>query len=56
MSRPPERVRGVDKEIANLAFHYWEQRDRPCGSPEVDWYRVVEDVNRELTRLRRGLA
>jgi hypothetical protein len=44
----------IDREIA--AFHYWEQRGRPCGSPDVDWYRAVEDVNREQTRLRLGLG
>jgi DUF2934 family protein len=46
----------IDREIANLAFHYWEQRGRPCSSPEVDWYRAVEDVIREQTRLRLGLG
>ena len=46
----------IDREIANLAFNYWEQRGRPCGSSEVDWYRAVEDVNREQTRLRLGLG
>jgi len=38
----------IDKTIANLAYQYWEQRGRPNGSPEVDWYRAADDVNREL--------
>jgi hypothetical protein len=37
----------LDKEICELAYRYWEERGRPFGSPEVDWYRAVADVNRE---------
>ena len=32
--------------IARLAYAYWEQRGRPHGSPEIDWYRAIEDVER----------
>ena len=47
----------LDKEIADLAHHYWEQRGRPLGSSEVDWYRAVEEVNkRELARRKLGLG
>jgi hypothetical protein len=46
----------LDKEIADLAHHYWEERGRPLGSPEVDWHRAVEEVNnRELARRKLGL-
>ena len=38
----------IDKKIANLAYHYWEQRGRPNGSPEVDWYRAADDIDRGL--------
>jgi hypothetical protein len=37
----------IDKEIAMLAYQYWEQRGRPIGSPEVDWYQAEGAVNRE---------
>jgi hypothetical protein len=37
----------IDKEIRELAYKYWEQRGRPFGSAEVDWYRSVADVNRK---------
>jgi hypothetical protein len=40
----------VDMEIAALAYHYWEQRGQVCGTPELDWYRAVDDMNRERTR------
>lgn len=38
----------VDKEIAMLAYYYWEERGRPLGSPEVDWYRATKEINRQL--------
>lgn len=37
----------IEKKIANLAYCYWEQRGRPNGSSEVDWYRAADDVDRE---------
>jgi hypothetical protein len=46
----------TDREVARLAFHYWEQRGRPCGSPEVDWYQAVEDVKRQQVRYSLGLG
>ena len=46
----------LDKEIADRAYRYWEQRGRPIGSPEVDWYRAVKDVNREHARHSPGLT
>lgn len=33
------------EEVARLAYLFWEQRGRPFGSPEVDWWRA----ERELT-------
>ena len=38
----------VQKLIAERAFAYWQQRGRPLGSPEVDWFRAVEDMKREI--------
>jgi hypothetical protein len=34
-----------DKVIAELAYRYWEERGKPFGSPETDWYRAVETFN-----------
>lgn len=52
---PPDRLDDtlIDREIARRAYHYWEQRGRPIGSPEVDWYRAVGD---EQARHRLGLG
>ena len=27
---------------AKLAYQFWEQRGRPFGSPEVDWFSAVK--------------
>jgi hypothetical protein len=32
---PPEH-----EEIAILAYMYWEQRGRPDGCPDEDWFRA----------------
>ena len=45
----------IDKEIVMLAYQYWEQRGRPIGSPEVDWYRAEGVVNREQSGHGLGL-
>lgn len=37
----------IDKQIAQLAYHYWEERGRPLGSPEIDWFRALEEMNRQ---------
>jgi DUF2934 family protein len=36
---------GHDHEVvAKLAYRFWEERGRPMGSPEVDWYRAEREV------------
>jgi len=30
--------------VAKLAYKYWEERGRPFGSPEVDWFRAERVV------------
>jgi hypothetical protein len=27
-------------QIEKLAYHFWEERGRPEGSPDEDWYRA----------------
>jgi hypothetical protein len=35
----PEPLTGdVHEVMAKLAYQFWEQRGRPFGSPEVDWF------------------
>jgi hypothetical protein len=38
----------IEKQIVLRAYCYWEERGRPFGTPEVDWYRAAEDVKNEL--------
>jgi hypothetical protein len=33
------------EEIALRAYYLWEQRGKPIGSPEIDWYLAIEDLN-----------
>lgn len=30
--------------IKKLAYEYWEERGRPIGSQEVDWYKAEQRV------------
>ena len=39
------------EEIAVRAYHLWEERGRPIGSPEADWSRAENEVRgEEVTR------
>ena len=35
------------KEIELLAHQFWEQRGRPCGSPEIDWLKAKRALGME---------
>ena len=35
----------IDEQIAALAYALWEQRGRPEGSPEVDWFAAEAQLN-----------
>ncbi len=35
-------------EIAALAHELWEQRGRPEGSPEEDWYRAAQELRSRM--------
>ena len=36
----------VDR-VAKLAYRYWEQRGRPFGSAEEDWFQAERELARE---------
>jgi len=40
-----------DKFIAIRAYQFWEDRGKPFGSPDLDWFRAKEDIRREMTRV-----
>lgn len=31
-------------EVARLAYQFWEERGRPCGSSEIDWWRAEQEL------------
>jgi hypothetical protein len=33
------------KEIKPFAYRLWEERGRPVGSPDVDWFRVERELS-----------
>ena len=35
-------------QIAKLAYQLWEERGRPLGSSEEDWFRAERELNHEL--------
>ena len=39
----------TDEDIATLAYHLWEERGAPIGSPDVDWERAVQELARQRT-------
>ena len=43
-SAPPP---ATHEDIAKLAYHLWEERGAPIGSPEVDWERAEQELARE---------
>jgi hypothetical protein len=35
------------EDIAKLAYHLWEERGAPVGSPEADWERAEQELARQ---------
>ena len=46
MIRPPSNMR--HNEIEKLAYQFWEERGRPLGSSEEDWFRAERELQHEL--------
>ena len=34
-------------QIEKLAYRFWEERGRPSGSPEEDWFKAERELQRE---------
>jgi hypothetical protein len=45
---PGERTTSMltDEEIACQAYALWEDRGRPLGSPDEDWYKAKEQLHK----------
>jgi Protein of unknown function (DUF2934) len=46
MKGQPSNMR--HNEIEKLAYQLWEERGRPLGSLEEDWFRAERELNHEL--------
>jgi Protein of unknown function (DUF2934) len=42
-------------EIEKLAYRFWEERGRPFGSPEEDWFKAEREFRREFYELSERL-
>lgn len=40
----------AEKFIALRAYQYWVRRGCPFDSPDIDWYKAVEDIRHEMTK------
>ncbi len=49
-THPDEQNAGHEEELLNeielLAYHYWQERGSPIGSPDEDWHRAEEELHR----------
>jgi Protein of unknown function (DUF2934) len=46
---PLEKANGIDsKQIAALAYHLWQARGCPQGSPEIDWLDAEQQIRGHL--------
>ena len=39
----------TDEEIARKAYTLWEDRGRPMGSPDEDWFRAKNELTMKAT-------
>ena len=39
------------EEILKLAYRFWEERGRPFGSPEEDWFRAEREFETQRFHL-----
>lgn len=40
----PAQTESRRENIEALAYQFWEERGRPIGSPEEDWFRAEAEV------------
>jgi hypothetical protein len=39
-----EEPRSREEQVAILAYHLWQERGCPDGSPELDWFQAEEQL------------
>jgi hypothetical protein len=40
----------LERFIALRAYEYWVQRGCPFDSPDIDWFKAIEDIRCEMTQ------
>jgi hypothetical protein len=43
----------MQEDIAKLAYALWQQRGRPFGTPEFDWFEAERKLRESFERLSR---
>ena len=59
LTEPPQRPDRTStsepenrEEIALRAYHLWQERGCPIGSPEEDWFRAEEELRRRKSTFK----
>jgi len=45
-----------EQDVAVLAYHLWQARGCPEGSPEVDWYMAKEQLEESISSSTLSMA
>ena len=56
MTSPSPQEPAWEERVRQRAFELWEQRGRPIGSSEVDWFRAENEIDAELNPLKKLAA
>lgn len=49
-------VNNNEDQIEQLAYRFWEQRGRPQGSPDEDWFRAKKRLLRQSQSISKLLG
>jgi hypothetical protein len=49
MQQPPKQHNesGPDPAVQLRAYELWEQRGRPWGTPDIDWFSAEQEIHRD---------
>jgi hypothetical protein len=54
--QPPPNNDGFREAVTRLAYHFWEVRASPDGSPDEDWRRAENAVREVLAKVSSSAA
>jgi hypothetical protein len=44
-AQKPARDEIVENPVEQIELRAWEERGRPLGTPEIDWYRAEQELS-----------